>query len=158
MVELETAGHLNDTPWDFAGRLGTLDRIYQLRDVEHDVTGHIGAARATIRGRIREPLAIGGPDLEAEVDGPDIAEALATLGLGSPLSGPFRARWRLSPSPDGVAVDLTATLSGVTASARGHVGAVLEPDAVDANVEVSGPDASVVGSWVKVEGIPAWSR
>jgi AsmA family protein len=154
MVGLEAAGHFNDAPWDFAGKLGTLDRLYELRDVENDVAGHVGASKLTLHGRIRDPLALGGPDLEAEIGGPDIAAALATVGLRSPLSGPFHARARLSPATEGVDVDLTAENGGVTAGVRGRVGALLEPNAVDARVELSGPDASVVGAWAKVEGLP----
>ncbi len=154
MIGLEAAGHFNDARWDVAGKLGTLDRLYEFRDVEQDVAGHVAAAKLTLRGRVGDPLALGDPNLVAEVEGPDIAAALATVGLRSPLSGPFHARARLSPATEGVDVDLTAENGGVTAGVRGRVGALLEPNAVDARVEMSGPDASVVGAWAKVEGVP----
>ena len=96
----------------------------------------------------------GGPDGEFEAAGPDLAEAAAAVGLRSPVGGPFRLRAQLSPASDGVDVDLTAGLDGVSATARGRVGALLKPDPIDATVEVSGPEASKVGAWTRVKGIP----
>ena len=154
MIALDAAGHFHDAPWDVSGRLGTLDRLYEFRDVEQDVTGHVGDAKLTLRGRIRDPLALGDPRIEAEVEGPDIAAALATVGLRSPLSGPFRVGGRLSPSSEGVDFDLAGELAGVAAKARGRVHALLDPRAVDASIEMSGPDASLVGEWTGVRGLP----
>jgi hypothetical protein len=69
MIDLDAAGHLNEAPWDVAGQLGTYERVYQMRDVDHAVTGHIGSSRVTLLGRLRDPLALGGPNVEAEIDG-----------------------------------------------------------------------------------------
>jgi uncharacterized protein involved in outer membrane biogenesis len=154
MIDLDATGRFNAAPWDITGRLGSLDRLYELRDVEHDVTGHIGRAKVSLEGRIRDPLALGDPNVEVVIEGPDVAEALATLGLRSPLSGPFELRGRMSPHAEGVALDLTAGLAGVHASSRGHVTALLKPDSLDAEIEASGPDATVVGSWVGIKGLP----
>ena len=154
MVDLDAAGHFNDAPWDVAGRVGTYEHLCQFRDVEHTLTGRIGNAKVTLRGRIRDPLSLGEPNLETELEGPDIAAALAVVGLRSPLSGPFRLQGRTSPSRKGIDFDLTAGLAGVAATARGHVGALLKPEAIEARIEVSGPDARLPGKWTGVGNLP----
>lgn len=154
MVKLEAEGHFNEAPWDLAGTLGTLDRLYAVRDVSHDLTGHIGKARLALRGRIRDPLKLSDPEVEAEIDGPDVAAALATVSLRSPLSGPFHARSRFRPVEGGVEIDASAGLNDVAVTARGRVGALLAPDPIDATVEASGPDAAGVGAWFGITGVP----
>jgi uncharacterized protein involved in outer membrane biogenesis len=154
MVDLDASGDLDGQPWDLAGRVGTLERLYAGRDVEHSLAGHIGGARVSVRGRIGDPLFLRDPDVELELSGPDLAAALGAVRLRSPVSGPFQLRGRLAPSAGGVEFDLAGGLDGVTAAARGRVGALLEPDPIDATVEAAGPDASKVGAWTRVEGIP----
>ncbi len=154
MVELDAAGLYRTRPWDLAGRVGPVERLFDGRDIEHALTAHLGGTTVTARGRVRDLLSLGGPDGEFEAAGPDLAEAAAAVGLRSPVGGPFRLRAQLSPASDGVDVDLTAGLDGVSATARGRVGALLKPDPIDATVEVSGPEASKVGAWTRVKGIP----
>jgi len=88
------------------------------------------------------------------VDGTDIVAALKTFGLRSPLTGAFHLRGRFTPAKDGVNVDVIAAVGAVTAKAHGVVDALLSFDAFDGTVEAAGPDASVVGSWVDVRGLP----
>jgi len=154
MIDISAAGQFNDAPWDVTGQLGRLDHLYELRDVAPALTGNVGNVTFALRGRIRDPLALGDPNFEAEIDGPDIAAALKIVGLRSPVSGPFHLKGRASPSSGGVDLDLTAGLAGVTVAARGRVSALLKPDAIDAKVEASGPDAAVVGAWMGVDGLP----
>jgi len=154
MVELDAAGHFNEAPWDVSGTLGTIDRLYALHDVAQAVAGHLGSARVSVQGRIRDPLALGDPNLVIELDGPDVVAALATVGLKSTLTGPFTLRAQITPAAAGADVDITAGLDGVTAKVRGHVGELLRFDAIGATVEASGPDASVVGRWTGVSGLP----
>ncbi len=81
--------------------------------------------------------------------------ALAVLGLKSPLSGAFRAEGRLTPKDDTVGVELSGTVGGVTASARGTLKELLRPERFTAEVEAAGPNAAVVGTWTGVVGLPA---
>ena len=155
MIEVRGAGHSGDTPWDIAGRLGPFERLYHARDVDLDLTGHIGRSALSLRGGIHDPLTFGGPAVDLEVDGPDIVAALAVLGLKSPLSGAFRAEGRLTPKDDTVGVELRGAVGGVTASARGALKELLRPERFTAEVEATGPNAAVVGTWTGVVGLPA---
>ena len=154
MIEVRGAGHLNDAPWDIAGRLGPFERLYHARDVDQALTGHIGQSALSLRGRIHDPMTLGGPDVDLKVDGPDIVVALAALGLKSPLTGAFRAEGRLAPKDDAVGVELSGVLGGVTASARGTLKELLRPERFTAEVEAAGPNAAVVGAWTGVVGLP----
>ena len=154
MIDVRGAGHLNDAPWDVAGRVGPLENLLAAHDVNPALTGHIGQAAFFLSGRIHDPLTLGGPNVEIRVDGPDVVEALAVFGLKSPLTGPFHLGGRLAPATDAVDVLLSGGVEGVAASAHGTVSALLRPDRVDARVQASGPDAAVVGSWTGVVGLP----
>ena len=156
MVDLAVDGRLNDAAWQLEGKLGTLRNIYAARDVEHALTGRIGGASRALRGRIRDPLSLGGPDLTAEVRGPDAAAAMAVLGIEGPLTGPYRLDATLRPSAaEGVDVQIRAEASGIEAEGRGQVSALLDPARAGAEVTVRGPDASVIGAWTGVQGLPA---
>jgi len=154
MIRLDAAGAYNGTPWDLAGMLGTLDGLYALRDVEHEVSGHVGNASISLSGRIRDPLALGDPNLAVEIEGPEVASALEVVGIRSRLSGPFHLKARLSPSKDGVGVEAAAGIASVEGTARGRVSSLLKPEDVEAEVTASGPDASIVGSWSGIAGVP----
>jgi hypothetical protein len=154
MIEVRGAGHLNEAPWDIAGQLGPFERPYHARGVDLALTGHIGQSVLSLRGRISDPMTLGGPDVDLNVEGPDIVVALAALGLKSPLTGAFRAEGRLAPKDDAVGVELSGALGGVTASARGTLKELLRPDRFTAEVEAAGPNASVVGAWTGVVGLP----
>jgi uncharacterized protein involved in outer membrane biogenesis len=155
MVDVRGDGQFNEALWEISGRLGTLERLYEGRDVDHALTARLGEARLETRGRVHDPLVLGAPELEVGIDGPDIVAALKTFGLRSPLAGPFRLRGRLTPARDGVDVDVSAIVGAVTAKAQGEVGARLSLDAFHLTVEAAGPDASVVGSWVGLQGLPS---
>jgi uncharacterized protein involved in outer membrane biogenesis len=155
MVDVRGAGHFNGTPWEISGRLGTLERLREGRHVEEALAARIGEARLEIRGRVEEPLVLGNPELDVDVEGPDVAAALQTFGLRSPLTGAFHLHGRLEPAKGGVDVDVSAAVGSVTAKARGVVDARLSLDAFRFHVQAAGPDASVVGSWVGVRGLPA---
>jgi uncharacterized protein involved in outer membrane biogenesis len=155
MIDVRGAGQFNGTPWELSGRLGTLERLREGRHVEEALAARIGEARLEIRGRIDEPLVLGKPELDVDVEGPDVAAALQTFGLRSPLTGAFHLQGRLRPAKGGVDVDLIAGVGAVTAKAHGVVDALLSLDAFRFSVEAAGPDASVVGSWVGVRGLPA---
>lgn len=154
MIRVWGAGHFNDAPWDIAGRLGPLESLYAARDVDQALTGHIGQSALSLRGRIHDPMTLGGPDVHVKVDGPDIVAALAVFGLKSPLTGAFRVEGRLAPKDGAVGVELSGVLGGVTASARGSLKALLSPERFTAEIEAAGPDAAVVGSWTSVAALP----
>lgn len=154
MIDVKGGGRFNDAPWDVAGRLGSLDRIVEGHDVDQALTGHIGQTAFSLTGRIRDPLTLGGPNVEVSVDGPDVAAALARLGFPTRLVGPFRVHGVLSPVGGDVGFDLSAVAGDVTARARGTVGALLDPSRLDATIESAGPDFAVLGSWLGARGLP----
>src|SRR5262249_20797445 len=89
-------------------------------------------------------------ELECSAEGPDLAAALNTFGLETPLSEPFQFRGRFAPEKEGIGVDATATLGSVSAKVRG----VLAIQSFRLAVDAQGTDASLIGSWISVSGIP----
>ena len=153
-IELEGGGRFEAAPWRIAGRIGTLEAILGGRSVEHALAGRIGETRFETRGRTRDPLAPGAAELEVSVDGPDLARTLARLGRPSTLTGAFRLRGRFSPAADGVDAEVEGTVGEVDLAARGTVSNLTSLERLDLRIEAAGPDASVVGAWLGVKGLP----
>jgi hypothetical protein len=154
MVNIRGAGRLGDAPWDIAGRVGSLTRLYEGRDLDPVLTGHIGSSTLSISGRILEPRTLGGPHLEVDVEGPNVASALGVFGLRSPLTGAFRFHGLFAQKGEEVDVDVNAAVGGVTATVRGTVNAILTAERIDATIDAAGPDASQVGAWTGIVGLP----
>ena len=153
MIDLHGAGQFNQSHWEISGRFGTLENLFEGRDLEFALDSRIEASRLEARGRIRDPRVLREAELEVSAEGADIAGALKTFGLRSPLNGPFQLHGRFTPAKDGIGADVSAMVGAVAAKAQG----VLEHLSLDAfrlDVEATGPDASLVGSWFDVEGIP----
>jgi uncharacterized protein involved in outer membrane biogenesis len=154
MVTVRGAGTFNDAPWHLAGTIGTLARILEGRDVEQVLDGGIGDSKLSVSGRLADPLTLGGPSLHVQVAGPDLVEALAVFGLRSPLTGPFRASARFSPQSPDIGVEVDASVGEIAATARGGLDSLLDPTRVEGTIEATGPDASVVGGWTGIAGLP----
>ncbi len=154
MVDLRADGRLDDAPWEVSGRLGTLERLYDVRDIDQTLEGTIGGSTISVRGRIRDPFTLQGPNLEIEVDGPDVARVAVVFGVKAPSTGPYRMRGRVSQAPEGVETTLSVDIGEISVSAQGRLSAILDPSRVGASIDIEGPDASVVGGWFNVTGLP----
>ncbi len=150
MIDVRGDGRFGGAPWEVSGRVGTLERLSQRRDVDLALTARLGATMLEARGRV-----LGAPEIELNLDAPDVGATLETFGLRSPLTGPFHLRGRLAPAQDGVGADVEAAVGAVTAKVRGVLDARLSLDAFQATVEAAGPDASVVGAWAGLPYLPA---
>lgn len=154
-IEVATKGTFNDQPWHLDGTVGPVAKIFEGRDIDQALTGGIGASTLSLSGHLRDPMTLGGPSLHLDVAGPDVAAALAVFGLTSPLTGPFHVDAKVAPSDARVGLDLTARLQDVEAKLTGRVDALLDLERAEATVDARGPDASVIGAWTKVTGLPA---
>ena len=155
MIHLDGNGRFNETPWELSGWLGTLERVYQGRNVEHSLTARIGGLQLESRGMVRDLLSLGAPDIEVSAASSDIVAALKVFGLSSPATGAFHLRGRLTPGNDGVDAEIDASLGEVRARVRGALDAQLSLETFDVAVEAAGPEASEVGSWIGVPGLPS---
>jgi hypothetical protein len=153
MVELHGAGVLDEVPWGIDGRLGTFAQIYDVHDVDQDLTFRLGEMELRIEGRIGDPLVLGRPGLAVTAHVPDLAAGLGLFGVRSPVTGPLRLTGKLTPTEEGVHADLQAAAGGITAVARIGLRSLLSPGPFEATVELSGPDASVIGGWAGVPGL-----
>lgn len=154
MVDVAGTGLFERAPWQIAGRIGTLENLRAGHDTDQDLVGHLGESKFEIRGRLREPFALGGPALDVALEGPDLAAALGQFGLSATLGAPFRLRGRLTPDENGVGIDAEGALGGVTLAARGVASSLTDPERLDVRVEATGADASEVGSWLGWSGLP----
>lgn len=83
LLDLDLSGRINGIPVEMKGRIGTLDNLLAGTDVEPRLTGHVGDSTFTLHGRIANLDGLASPDLELEMQGPDLAALMRTLGLPS---------------------------------------------------------------------------
>lgn len=154
MIGIDARGALDDAPWSVAGRVGTYDALVRGSGVEHDLTASLSGATLAARGTFGKLASLADPRLDIACEGDDVGQTLRTVGLDVPLSGPFRLRGRMTPAERGVAFDAEAGVASVSATARGRFATLLRPGTIDATVHALGSDASVVGTWTRVAGLP----
>lgn len=157
MIRLDADGRLDAEPWAVAGNAGPFSAMFGGSRVEHEIAGRLGSTELTSRGSVRNLTSLAEPDIEFDFHGSDIRQLLGSAGVRIPLAGAFHLRGRLTQATGAVGFDVDAGLASVTAAARGRLGSLLRPGAIDAAVEASGPDASLVGTWVRVDGLPGKS-
>jgi uncharacterized protein involved in outer membrane biogenesis len=151
-VALRADGRLEALPWALDGAIGPYAALFHGAGLDGALTGRLGAVALAVRGQLREPLATSELDLSAE--GPDLAAAARALQLGALPQGPFRVRTFLRPTQEGLAAEVEATLAGVSGKLRGALPRPAGEGALRVAAEIDGPDASVVGGWLGVNGIP----
>jgi uncharacterized protein involved in outer membrane biogenesis len=157
LIRIDADGRLDAEQWAVAGHAGPFAAMLGGSEVRHDVAGRLGSTQFSSRGSVRNLASLSGPNIDFELHGSDIRQLLAAAGIRSPLAGTFHFRGRLTPATGAVGFDVDAGLASATAAARGRFGSLLRPGTIDASVEASGPDASLVGTWVRVDGLPGKS-
>ena len=94
--------------------------------LEHDLSGHVGGMEFNLKGRIANLQELDAPDLHFEVDGPDLAELMQTLGLPAPQPGRFHLEGEAHPVTGDVAIAIEVEMRELRGAMRGTVDALLD--------------------------------
>jgi len=95
-LELSLEGSLQGKPLTIALTGGS---VLMLRDSQEpyplDLAIEFGETRLTVAGRIDDPIAFEGAEIEMTLSGPDLAEVFPLLGIPAPPSPPYEAAGQL---------------------------------------------------------------
>jgi uncharacterized protein involved in outer membrane biogenesis len=151
MIDFRSAGKFREEQWKIQLRVGTFQKLFEGGALDFGLTLKLSDSNLEAKGRIPDLLVLRESELDLSAEGPDLAAALSTFGLETPLSEPFQFRGRFAPEKEGIGVDATATLGSVSAKVRGVLLAI---ESFRLAIDAQGTDASAIGSWISVGGIP----
>ena len=148
-------GHVNGTPFDLAGRYGSVEQFILFKAAEYDLRGTLAETEFAIAGQMANLQRLDDCDSTIEVHGPDVADLTETFGLPSLGVGPFTVTGKTVSGEEGTEVDLEASLGEVHAAAHGRVASLISIEELDFEVEGSGPSLSAFGALFGAGRLPA---
>jgi uncharacterized protein involved in outer membrane biogenesis len=148
-------GHVNGTPFELAGRYGSVEQFILFKAAEYDLRGRLAETEFAIAGQMSNLQRLDHCDSTIDVHGPDVADLTETFGIPSLGVGPFTVIGKTVPGEDGTEVDLQASLGEVHAAAHGRVASLISIDELDLDVEGSGPSLKAFGALFGAGRLPA---
>jgi uncharacterized protein involved in outer membrane biogenesis len=147
-LEVELSGQFAERSLELAGQISSVGRLIQAGPVRHDLTGRLGETRVAFRGSLDELKSLKGPDLELEMDGPEIRELSESLALPSLDHGPYQLSARTSPTGNHVDFDLRIKSERLKADARGRLESLTKPGKFDIALAASGTELALIRPFV----------
>jgi uncharacterized protein involved in outer membrane biogenesis len=151
-LDVELSGQFAERSLELAGQISSVDRLIQAGPVKHDLTGRLGKTRVAFRGSLVELKSLKGPDLELEMDGPEIQDLTESLALPSMDHGPYHLIARTSPTGAHVDFELRVKSERLEADARGRVESLTKPGKFDVSLAASGTDLALIRPFVDLPG------
>ncbi len=137
-------------PFRIEGGLKRSDAGFDLDDLQ----AQIGAARATVSGRIVPVESFTGTTIRFDLQGPDIATFGPIVGQQDLPSLPFSARGSLAIESEGYRLDgITASLGEARAEITGFMSASENLRDTDIDFAIEGPSLAGVGSAISASGL-----
>lgn len=157
ILTLAGRGRANDIPFDVQGRGGTVAALLTGRDFEVSLAGRIGEVTLDARAAVDD---LGNPRdsrLVFDVRGPDADYLASRLGIRNLGAGAFDLHGEAIPAPDGGGLQgtLAGRIGGFEVRASGRLVEPAKPGRLALQIDVSGPDLSLVGGLAGVERLPA---
>jgi uncharacterized protein involved in outer membrane biogenesis len=154
MYDLGVDGKLNASPLRLSGRFGPAGRLLAGHLLRLELDGALGDVELSLDGSIADLVSLDGPNLNAEVHGPDSLQVTEPFGLPSLGIGAFDLSAGATASDSGIDVGLVAKLGKLSVEARGNVSTLLDPQRIDLTLSGYGPDLAAAGELVGVDDLP----
>ena len=154
-VLLDLEGELNGEPLVIAGTVGPLAEMIVAGEIRPDLEIHLAGATGAIAGEIDDLAHLGGVNVDAHGEGPDIDSILSLFGLPGLGGGEFSATANLTAAPEGTRIDADAQLGQLTATVAGTLDSLDSPSFVDLDVTAAGSDLSAALTLAGIDGAPA---
>ena len=155
VLQVRIAGRYARFPFDLSGHVSPLDRLFAWKEFQTSLAGGVGEGELSIDGAFSDLLALADPELTLDLQGSDIQQAAAAVGLTAVGSGPFRARGRATTTSEGVELMLDVDVDELEADIHGTVRSLLRPDTLDLTLKAKGPDLEGPVAALGLEGLPA---
>lgn len=153
MLQITLNGDFNSRPVELSGTVGPYLNLLAGRNIAYTVSGHFGTLNITGRGLIDDLLEPRRPQFSIEMQGPNIDEITAMLGIEDLGSGGFSLRARGDEINDYYAVGIIGDIGDVSLDVSAKVSDLSQLDEVDLNLAINGPS---LGSLTRVFGVENW--
>ena len=154
MLHANLDGSFNDRPVEFTGTFGPYANLLSGRDVTYTATGLFGELELNSSGFIDDLLKPRFPEFKFDMQGPNVDEITAMLGVDDLGSGEFSLRAKGQEVNGLYETDINGKLGDVSLSASAQASDVLELDEFDLDMAINGPSLGALTRAVGVEGWP----
>ena len=153
MLNVNLAGGFNSRPLEFKSTFGPYINLLQGRDISFTGTGDLGDLHINTQGFIDDLLHPRLPQVDLEVQGPNIDEITNMFGVDDLGSGSFSLRARGEMINTSYAASIDGRIGDVTVGVSAHASDLVDLDDLDLNLSIKGPN---LGAFTRAFGVENW--
>ncbi len=141
---LDLAGDLNDTPLELMVSAGVVGNLVDFRDVEFDLSGHLGEIRFDGEGAVGDMLLPRRPTASLQLQGPNAEYLTDILRLQRITTGPLDLTATIVPVGGKMQLLVNGEFGEFALDVSGQFADLQDLHAADFRIAASGPDARAV--------------
>jgi len=153
MLDIKLDGILNGRLVEYAGSIGPFANLVAGRDIDFSGNGHFGSLNISGNGSIGDLLKPRQPKFNIDLQGSDIDEITAMLGVNDLGTGRFSLRARGGPVDGRYEAGINGTIGDISLRASAQASDLSGLDDVDLKLAAKGPS---LGALTRAFGIKNW--
>lgn len=153
MLQITLDADFNDRPIEFSGNVGPYANLLAGHDVAFTGDGHFGALNITGSGLVDNLLEPRRPQFSLFMEGPDIDEITAMLGLDDLGSGGFSLRAKADGFDGLYEAGINGKIGDISLDISAAMSDLSQLDELDLHLALNGPSLS---SFTRVLGVENW--
>ena len=150
MLHTNLNGDLNSRLVEYTHTVGPYKNLLDGRDISYEAAGHFGELELKGDGYIDSLLKPRKPKFNLDMQGPNIDEITAMLGIDDLGGGGFSLRASGNQVDDIYEAEINGKVGDISLSASAHSSDIAEFNELDLDVAINGPS---LGSFTRVFGI-----
>jgi len=154
ILDLVVSGFVRDRPLNITGSIGPFTTLLVGRDVNFEIEASGLIASLSGKGYIDNLVAPKKPEFELLFEAGDAAELASGLGLREVTRGPVRLQASMQPAGDLFKVNIDGDLGEFLLDLSAELNALDTVEGLKLDIEASGPDLSVTGAILGIDGLP----
>lgn len=153
MLQITLDADFNDRPVEFSGAIGPYVNLLTGHDVAFTGDGHFGALNIAGSGLVDDLLAPRRPRFNLEMQGPNIDEITAMLGLDDLGNGGFSLRAKGDAFDGLYEAGIKGKIGDISLDISAVMSELSQPDELDLHLALNGPS---LGSFTRALGVDHW--
>ncbi|MDX2428821.1 MAG: AsmA family protein, partial [Xanthomonadales bacterium] len=153
MLHTTLNGDLNNRLVEYTHTVGPYRNILDRRDITYEAAGHFGELALQGDAYIDNLLAPKSPKFNLDMQGPNIDEITAMLGIDDLGGGGFSLRASGAQVSDHFEAEINGQVGDISLSATAQASDIEEFNELDLDVAINGPS---LGTFTRVFGIEKW--
>jgi uncharacterized protein involved in outer membrane biogenesis len=153
MLQITLDADFNDRPVEFSGTVGPFVNLLAGHDVAFTGDGHFGTLNITGSGLVDDLLEPRRPQFTLLMEGPDIDEITAMLGLDDLGSGGFSLRAKADEFDGFYEAGINGKIGDISLDISAVMSDLSQLDELDLHLALNGPS---LGSFTRALGVENW--